>query len=77
VNADQARLDDALALSWHAADLAGRAAELAGPEHGDHDTALAVADAVTRTAARVQALATTLVDRHLAARRTRRPGDTP
>jgi hypothetical protein len=73
VNASS-RLDDALALSRHAADLAGQAAELARP--GEAETALAVAEAVTHTAAAVQALATTVIEAHLAGRHTPRPGDT-
>jgi hypothetical protein len=69
VNTDDARLDDALALGRHAADLAGWAVELARPAHGQADLALAVAEALTRTAASVTALATALADRHRAARR--------
>jgi hypothetical protein len=76
VNAADAHLDDALALGWHAADLAGWAVKLAGPEHADAAGVRTVADALTHTAACVAALATTLVDRHLAAQRTPRPGDT-
>jgi hypothetical protein len=68
------RLDDALALSRHAADLAGLAAALARP--GEAEATLAVAEAVTHTAAAVQALATTVIDAHLAQRHTHRPGDT-
>jgi hypothetical protein len=75
VNAEHARLDDALALSRYAADLAASALRLACPSRGDTDGALDVADAVTRTAAAVQAVATTVVDRHVAARRTAGPGD--
>ena len=74
MNAGPARLDDALALSRHAADLAGLAAELARP--GGSEGALAVAEAVTHTAAAVQALATTVIDGQLAGRHTHRAGDT-
>ena len=75
MNADQARLDDALALGWHAADLAGWAVTLAGPDHGGRETLLTVAEALTHTAASVTALATALADRHPAGRRTRPQGD--
>ena len=75
MNPDSARLDDALALGWHAADLAGWAVTLAGREHPGAEAALTVADALTQTAASLTALATALVDRRPAARRPHRPGD--
>jgi hypothetical protein len=76
VTTGDTRLDDALALGWHAADLAGWAVTLASPGHDD-DPALDVATALTHTAASITALATALAGRHQAARRGAdpQPGD--
>jgi hypothetical protein len=68
VSAGPDRLDDALTLSRHAADLAGHALTLTRLDPDHDEPALAVADAIIRTAAAAQAVATTLLDRHLAAR---------
>jgi hypothetical protein len=58
----QARLDDALVLSRHAADLASAALALTRPASSEDE--LTVATAIVATAAALQTLATSLINHH-------------